>query len=191
MNTSTTDRNRLDSGSRPRQEHSGLAFLNGLLESTVDPPPFAHTTDIWPREFEHGRAVFEGRPSDRFYNPMGIVHGGWLSALLDTSMACAVHTLLDAGQSYSTIELKTVFVKPVTAATGILVCEGRLLHAGRRIAHAEGRITDANGNLIAYGSESCLITDHRARNGANDQAPGSASAADPDPRTGISSEIPA
>ncbi len=137
---------------------SGIEILNGMLDAKIPPPSFVAATDIWPRSFEPGRAVFEGRPSARFYNAMGLVHGGWLSALLDTAMACAVHSTLAPGQTYATIELKTVFVRPVREHTGVIVCEGTLLHAGRRIAHASGQIRDADGELIAYGSETCLVT---------------------------------
>ena len=138
-------------------EANGLEQLQMLLDEGLPAPPFALTTDIRPLHFESGIAVFEGRPSSRFYNPMGVVHGGWITALLDTAMACAVHTTLAAGESYSTIELKSVFVRAVQADTGRLRAEGKLLHAGNRVAHADGRIFDATGRLVAYGSESCLI----------------------------------
>lgn len=141
---------------------SGLEQLRMLLNERFPAPPFATTTEIRPLRFEAGIAVFEGQPSSRFYNPMGVVHGGWIAALLDTAMACAVHTTLAPGETYSTIELKSVFVRAVTADSGPLRAEGTLLHAGRRIAHADGRILNADGELIAYGSESCLISNRQA-----------------------------
>jgi uncharacterized protein (TIGR00369 family) len=66
---------------------------------------------------------------------------------------------LPAGQSFVTLEMKTVFVKAVVEKTGKLRCEGTLLHAGGRTASSEGKIYDATGNLIAHGSETCLIMD--------------------------------
>jgi uncharacterized protein (TIGR00369 family) len=135
---------------------SGLEFLRGLLEGTLPAPPFSQETDVWPREVERGRVVFEAVPSSRFYNPMGIVHGGWLTLVLDTAMGCAVHSVLDAGQGYTTIDLRTTFAKPVREATGRVRCEGYVLHVGERIASAEGRITAADGTLLAHGSETCL-----------------------------------
>lgn len=87
---------------------------------------------------------------------MGLVHGGWLALLLDTAMGCAVHSVLAAGEGYTTVDLRTTFAKAVRQSTGRVTCEGRLLHAGERIASAEGRITSADGTLLAHGTETCL-----------------------------------
>ena len=136
---------------------AGIDFLRSLLNGDNPAPPYNETADVWPLSFDVGNVVFEGRPSKRFYNPMGIVHGGWLAGLLDTVMACAVQSTLDAGFMYTTIELKTVFVRPVSEKSGPVRAEGTILHAGRRVAHADGKLFDAAGNLLAYGSEACLI----------------------------------
>jgi uncharacterized protein (TIGR00369 family) len=135
---------------------SGLEFLRGLLDGTLPAPPFSEVMDVWPYEVERGRVVFEAVPSSRFYNPMGLVHGGWLALVLDTAMGCAVHSVLAAGQGYTTIDLRTTFAKPVREMTGRVRCEGRVLHVGERVAAAEGRITSADGTLLAHGSETCL-----------------------------------
>jgi uncharacterized protein (TIGR00369 family) len=135
---------------------SGLEFLRGLLEGTLPAPPFSEQMDVWPREVARGRVVFEAVPSSRFYNPTGLVHGGWLALVLDTAMGCAVHSVLDAGQGYTTVDLRTTFAKPVRETTGPVRCEGHVLHVGERIASAEGRITSAGGTLLAHGSETCL-----------------------------------
>ena len=136
---------------------SGLEFLRGLLDGKFPSPPFAEVSDVWPVSVEKGRIVFEATPSSRFYNPMGVVHGGWLSLLVDTAMGCAVHSALDAGQAYTTTDLRTTFVRPVNEATGRLRCEATLLQIGGRTASSEGRILDVRGALVAHGSESCLI----------------------------------
>lgn len=136
---------------------SGLTFLRQLMDRTHPAPPFSVTAEIWPEEIEAGRAVFAGQPSERFYNPMGTVHGGWTAALLDTAMACAVHSLLKAGQGYTTVELKTNFLRPIFAHTGRLRCEAETVFIGGRIATSEGKVMDADGNLIAHGSETCMI----------------------------------
>lgn len=136
---------------------SGLSFLQKLLDQTYPSPPFAEACEVWPVEASQGRAVFEGRPSRRFYNPMGIVHGGWISTLLDTAMGCAVHSTLGVGQSYTTVEMKINFVKPLSEKTGLVRCEGTLVHSGGRIATSEGRLVDREGRLIAHGSETCMI----------------------------------
>lgn len=136
---------------------SGLEFLRGLMDGTLPAPPFAEVSDLWPVEVEQGRVVFEALPSKRFYNPMGLVHGGWLALLLDTAMGSAVHSTLSAGQGYTTVEMKTTFVKAVREATGKLRCEGTLLHGGSRIASSEGKVFNSAGDLVAHGSETCLV----------------------------------
>lgn len=141
---------------------SGLEFLEAIRDRTLPAPPFAGLIDIWLAEVEAGRVVFEGRPSARFYNPLGTVHGGWVSSLLDSAMGCAVHSRLKAGQGYTTVDLKVSLVRAVTKATGALRCEGVSVHAGGRIATAEGRVWDAAGKLIAHGSETCLVVDGAA-----------------------------
>jgi uncharacterized protein (TIGR00369 family) len=136
---------------------SGHAFLLKLLNATYPAPPFSEVCDVWPVEVVEGRVIFEARPSSRFYNPMGTVHGGWISTVLDSAMGCAVHSMLKAGQSYTTVEIKVNFVRPLLEESGIVRCEGNIVHSGGRLATSEGRLTDAAGNLIAHGSETCMI----------------------------------
>ena len=136
---------------------SGLAFLQKLLDGTHPAPPISEASDLWLAEVEEGRAVFDGKPGPRFFNPMGIVHGGWISTILDSAMGCAVHSVLKAGQAYTTVEMKVNFVRPVSENTGIVRCEAKIVHSGGRLATSEGRLTDAAGKLLAHGSETCLI----------------------------------
>jgi uncharacterized protein (TIGR00369 family) len=142
---------------------TGLDSLKSMIEQRELSPPFSETTDIWIASAETGRVVFEAMPSAQFYNPMGVIHGGWIATLLDSCMGCAVQSTLRAAQTYTTIEMKTVFVRVANAETGLLRCEGILLHSGRRIASSEAKVFDGEGRLIAYGSETCLITDLGSR----------------------------
>ncbi len=136
---------------------SGLDFLTALRDGKHPAPPYAVESDIWITEVESGRVVFEAEPSALFYNPLGTVHGGWTSGLLDSAMGCAVHSLLKRGQAYTTVDMTINFVRPVFANTGRLKCEGKIIHPGNRIATSEGRVWDRDGKLIAHGSETCLI----------------------------------
>jgi uncharacterized protein (TIGR00369 family) len=77
--------------------------------------------------------------------------------VLDSAMGCAVHSMLKAGQAYTTVELKVNFVRPISEQTGIVRCEGKIVHSGGRLATSEGRLTDAAGKLLAHGSETCMI----------------------------------
>jgi len=136
---------------------SGVEFMRALMDGTLPAPPFAPTTRIYPLEVAEGRVVFEGEPDRAFYNPMNVMHGGWIATLLDTGMACAVHSVLKAGETFTTTSMNITFLRPVTEATGRLRCEGIVLNLGGRIASAEGKVYDGAGSLVAHGSETCLI----------------------------------
>src|SRR5438876_12408986 len=75
---------------------TGIEFLEKLRDGALPAPPFAEVTDIWITEVERGRVVFEAKPSPRFYNPLGSVHGGWIATVLDSAMGCAVHSIMHA-----------------------------------------------------------------------------------------------
>jgi uncharacterized protein (TIGR00369 family) len=138
---------------------SGLEFLQKVLDGTYPAPPFGEVAGMWPISFERGKVVFVGFPTPRFYNPMGIVHGGWVSTMLDSAMGCAVHSMLKPGQGYATIAMNVNFVRTVSEKTGRVQCEGSIVHFGGRMATSEGRVTDGDGKLIAHGSETCMVFD--------------------------------
>ena len=91
------------------------------------------------------------------YNPLGGVHGGMISTLLDTAAGCAVHSSLDVGQGYTSLDLTVKFLRPVTVESGQLTCVGTVLSRGRRTALAEAQLTDENGRLLAHATSSCMI----------------------------------
>jgi uncharacterized protein (TIGR00369 family) len=136
---------------------TGFEYVQGLIDRMIPRPPFAELANIRPVAVERGRVTFEGVPSAQFLNPMGVVHGGWVSLLLDTAMGCAIHTMLEAGQAYTTIDLHTTFVKPVHANANVVRCNATVLHAGNRVASAESGLFDAQGELLAHASQTCLI----------------------------------
>jgi uncharacterized protein (TIGR00369 family) len=88
---------------------------------------------------------------------LGAIHGGWTATLLDSAMACAVHSVAKPGFGLTTIDLTINYVRPVTTATGRVRAEGKVLHAGRRIATAEGRLIAPGGKLLAHGITTCMI----------------------------------
>lgn len=142
---------------------TGRQLLQGLVEGRHPAPPFAATMDCHLVEVDDGRAVFKGSPHQRFLNPLGSVHGGWTAGILDSAMACAVHSILAAGQGYTTLEFKVHLVRAVLPSSGELTCEGRLVHRGGTVATSEGFLRDAAGRLLAHGTETCLIFDAAAR----------------------------
>ena len=138
-------------------ELPGLEYVRRIFDGELPPPPIATLMGFRGVEAEPGRALFEMEPGPQHYNPIGSVHGGVALTLLDSAMGCAVHTLLEAGVGYTTIEVKTNFVRAITADTGVIRCEGVVIHKGSRVATAEGKLTDSNGKLLAHGTTTCLI----------------------------------
>lgn len=135
----------------------GITFLRRLAAGEIPAPPIARTLGMEVESVQEGRVVFSLMPSEFHYNPIGSVHGGVALTLLDSAMGCAVHTLLDPGVGYTTLEVKANFVRAITAETGLVRCEGTVVHAGTRVATAEGRVTDAAGKLLAHGTTTCLV----------------------------------
>jgi uncharacterized protein (TIGR00369 family) len=136
---------------------SGMEYLRALQSGELPPPPFAVLLGIWITEVSEGRVVFAAEPGEYHYNPLGTVHGGVMATLLDSALGCAVQSLLPAGTTYTTLELKVNYLRPVTVKTGMVYAEGKIIHLGGRIATAEARLTDAEGKLYAHGTTTCII----------------------------------
>jgi uncharacterized protein (TIGR00369 family) len=136
---------------------TGLEFLHRISSGLIAPPPVAELVGFEPVYVMPGRVVFEYEPREEHYNPLGSVHGGILTTVLDTVMGCAVQSLLDEGVGYATIELKTSFVRPVKLATGLLRAEGVVVHGGSRVSTAEAKLFDREGTLYAHATSSSLI----------------------------------
>jgi uncharacterized protein (TIGR00369 family) len=137
---------------------SGMELLREVFSGKLPPPPITQTHGFRGVSVEAGKAVFEGEPGEHLYNPIGSVHGGYAMALLDSAMGCAIHTTLRAGELYTTLEVKTNFVRPITTETGLVRCEGSVVHRGSTIATAEGKlIAVESGKLLAHGTTTCLV----------------------------------
>jgi uncharacterized protein (TIGR00369 family) len=137
---------------------SGLEYLLAIRDGTVPRPPIATLMDFDLVEIDDGRAVFAATPDEFHYNPIGVVHGGLAATLLDSAMACAVQTTLEAGLAYTTLEIKVNFARPMTRDTGRVLCEANVIHRGRTVATAEGRlVAEATGKLLAHGTTTCLV----------------------------------
>ncbi len=138
---------------------SGLELFASMLSGELPFAPMAQTLDFFLVEVEKGRAVFQGRPGPRFFNPMGTVHGGWYATLLDSAVGCAVHSCMPAGKSYTTVELKLNIVKALSAKVGLIRAEGNVIHLGGQIATADGTLYGPDGKLYAHASTTCLVFD--------------------------------
>jgi uncharacterized protein (TIGR00369 family) len=144
-------------GAQAAKTMSGLDYLQAMARGEIPAAPIAVLMNMQPIEAEHGRVVFSTNPAEYHYNPIGTVHGGFAATVLDSALGCAVHSTLPAGTGYSTAELHVNYIRPITAKTGELRCEGKVIHAGSRIATAEARLTDANGKLYAHATTTCII----------------------------------
>jgi uncharacterized protein (TIGR00369 family) len=137
---------------------SGQEYMQAIRAGEVPPPPIALVLGFEPPVTEPGRATTRLTPDERHYNPLGIVHGGIAAILLDTVTGIAGHTLLPAGTGYSTIDLKVTYVRPITKDTGPIVAEGVVLHPGRKVMSAEGRVVaERTGKLLAHGTATLLV----------------------------------
>jgi uncharacterized protein (TIGR00369 family) len=136
---------------------SGLEILEGMRAGRFPRPPMLAVFDIRPVEVATGLAVFECRPDESMYNPLGTVHGGVVCTLADTAGACAVHTTLPAGATYTSVDIAINYLRPVTVDSGVLRATGRIIKPGRRIAVAGVEVTDAAGKLVATASTTCLV----------------------------------
>jgi uncharacterized protein (TIGR00369 family) len=135
----------------------GLGQLQAMVDGAMPAPPIMSTlgfTDLRP---ERGRVVVEMPAAEFHYNPLGGVHGGVISTLLDTAAGCAVHSTLAVGEGYTSLDLTVKFLRPVTVDSGLLTCEGTVIQRGRRTALAQARLTDEAGRLVAHATSTCMI----------------------------------
>ncbi len=139
------------------RELSGLEYFKAAMRGEIPKPPMSELMDFTLVSAEQGRVIFECLPQEFHYNPIGMVHGGLAATLLDSAMGCAVQTMLPAGVSYGTVELHVNFVRPITKETGLLRAEAEVLHSGRMLATAQGRLTDAQGKLYSHSTTTCMI----------------------------------
>lgn len=138
---------------------TGLQLMQGMLDGELPYAEIAQTLDFMLIEVGPGRAVFQGTPLQRHFNPMGSVHGGWFATLLDSALGCAVHTLMPPGRGYTTAELGVNMVKAITPKVRRVRTIGTVIHAGRQLATAEARLVGPDGTLFAHATTTCLVFD--------------------------------
>src|SRR5689334_16698262 len=102
-----------------------------------------------------GRATMSAQPTAEHANGGGIVHGGYLSALLDSATGWAVHSALPEGARAPHIQLTVQYLRMALVDVP-LACSARAVSAGRRVAAAEAEITQ-NGKVVARGVTSHAV----------------------------------
>ncbi len=144
-------------GATEAKSMAGLEYFQAMNEGRLPMPPLLHTLDFKVENIERGKAVFSFLPQEFHYNPIGTVHGGVISAILDSAMGCSVHSLLPAGVVYTTLELKVNFLKAITIKSGELQAIGKVIHSGSRTALVEAQLVDKNNTIYAHGVSTCMI----------------------------------
>jgi len=128
--------------------------FRAVVAGELDPPPVAQLVGMRMTEVEPGRVVFELDAGPQHASPLGTVHGGIMCDLADAALGCSHASLLEDGETFTTLELKINFLKPVWS--GRLVAEARSLRFGRTIGLSDCRVTDEHGSLVAYATSTLL-----------------------------------
>lgn len=136
---------------------SGIELLKAMAAGELPVAPIMFTLDVTGFTAEVGTATFTLTPQEFHYNPLGTVHGGVIATLLDSAAGCAVHSVLPAGEGYTSVDLATKYLRPVTVDTGEITATGTVVSRGSRTALAEARLTDTRGRLLAHATSTCLI----------------------------------
>ena len=136
---------------------AGLDFLREIAEGRLPGAPIGALLGFALEEVEHGRAVFSFQPGEEHYNPIGSVHGGVYATLLDSAAGCAVHSTLPRGMAYTSLDLSTRFLRPLTVDTGKVRAIGTVLSQGRRTALAEAGLYDEEDRLLGHATSTCML----------------------------------
>jgi len=131
-----------------------LDSIRMIQRGEAPPPPVARLIGFTLTEVEPGRAVVALEADRRHANPMGTVHGGILCDIADAAMGIAYAATLDEGETFTTLELKINFLKPVRA--GRLVATGRVVKGGRSVGLTECDVVDDKERLVARASSTCM-----------------------------------
>ena len=131
-----------------------IDMIRQIQRGEAPPPPVAALIGFTLAEVEPGRAVITLDADRRHANPMGTVHGGVLCDIADAAMGIAYAATLDEGETFTTLELKINFLKPIR--TGRLVAAGRVVKGGRTVGLVECDVLDDKERLVARASSTCM-----------------------------------
>src|SRR5713101_7189418 len=125
-----------------------------MLRGEISPPPIARLLGFALRAIESGRAVFEMEVDERYHNPMGTLHGGIYCDLADAAMGYAYAATLGEGETFTTVELKINFFRPIRH--GKLFAEAKVIKAGSTLGYVECDVKDQDGKLVAKAASTCM-----------------------------------
>ena len=132
-----------------------LDLIRKMQRGELPPPPVATLVGFELTAVEPGHAVVELQATERHANPMGTLHGGILCDLADLAMGCALYTTLEHEESFTTLELKINFLKPIW--TGRLTARAQVKKGGRTVAFLECDIRDEKNSLVAFVTSTCMV----------------------------------
>jgi uncharacterized protein (TIGR00369 family) len=141
----------------PQRTGSGIEYLKRIVSGELPGVPIGRLLGFHVVAAEPGRVIVAAQPNAQAYNIMGSMHGGWAASIVDTAMALACLSSLDETQSYTTLDIRVNYLRPITLETGDVRAIGQVLQSGRRLAYCEARVEDANGKLLVHATGSCLI----------------------------------
>jgi uncharacterized protein (TIGR00369 family) len=140
---------------RSSATHGNLSeMLNALLRGEVPPPPIAQLIGFSLIAIEPGKATVEFQATERHANPMGTLHGGVLCDVADAAMGMAYASMLEDGESFTTLELKINFLKPIWRDR--LRAVGRVVKKGRTFGLVECDVLDEEEQLVARATSTCM-----------------------------------
>ncbi|PYX87710.1 MAG: PaaI family thioesterase [Acidobacteria bacterium] len=128
--------------------------IRSAVRGEVPPAPVSELIGLKLTEIEPGRAVIHLEATVRHSNPMGTLHGGILCDIADAAMGIAYASTLDEDESFTTLELKINFLKPVWNSK--LVATGRVVKRGKTVGMTECDVVDEKGSLVARSSSTCM-----------------------------------
>ena len=135
---------------------TGLEHLQAIIDGQISPPSIFETMGMFRLEVSHGSVELGCCATSKHLNPMGGVHGGFAATVLDSVTGCAVHSLLEAGVSYGTVDLAVKMMRPVPCNQE-LVAQAKVAHLSHSLGIAEGTLCTREGKLLASGSATCFI----------------------------------
>ncbi|NMM50834.1 PaaI family thioesterase [Marinigracilibium pacificum] len=136
---------------------TGIDFIKAMFEGEIPPPPIMNTLDFKMSELNEGNVVFEFHPGEYHYNPIGSVHGGVITTILDSAIGCSLHTTIQKNTAYTTLEIKINFLRKITQDTGILKTRTSIKHSGKSTALIESDLEDEAGKVYAHAVSTCMI----------------------------------
>ncbi|WP_180003236.1 MULTISPECIES: PaaI family thioesterase [unclassified Acinetobacter] len=138
------------------KEMTGLEILKAMMQGQIPPASISEIIPMQPKKIEQGNVEFVVKADQRHLNPLGGVHGGFAATVLDTVTGCAIHTLLEAGVGYGTIDLNIKMCRPIPKDVE-LTAIGTVINISTNLGISEGKIIDDNGKLYAHATATCMI----------------------------------